>query len=119
MTRKFLSFAFAIFAACTSARAATPNAYLHCTGSSAAVESTEHTIVIFAKMADVDGLRYALGTSNGRYAILEKTVASELIGGPPTLFDIDRVTGAYTVSVGVGAHALQESGHCVKVRRRL
>jgi hypothetical protein len=101
----------------TSANAELPKVYLHCVGSSKMLETTKHAIAIFSKTADVDGSRYDLGASETRYAILEKTVA-EMLGGPPTLIDIDRLTGDYEISVGAGSNALQETGHCDKVHRQ-
>jgi hypothetical protein len=92
---------------------------LQCVGADASNHATEHTVVLYSKRASVDGLNYELGKDAGQYALVGHTVLSEVLHGPLTLIQINRVTGDYQISIGVGDVSLRESGHCDKVRAKL
>ena len=92
-------------------QAAPQGVYLRCT--SASQPSAEHMVVLYHKTAMFDGELFDLGSNRIHYALLAQTVISKITGGPPTLIDIDRLTGDYTISQGV---TQTERGHCAKVR---
>jgi hypothetical protein len=92
---------------------------LQCVGSDASNKPTQHMVVLYPKWATVDGMKYEFGKDAAEYALLGHDVLSDILNGPPLLMDINRVTGEYTMSVGVGDGSLRESGHCAKVHANL
>lgn len=121
MRAAFLAVLLALVATERPIAAETPNAYLHCTGLSNLYGRTAHTIVLYTKTADVDGLPYSLGTSSSLYAMLAPNPFAELLPNEAALvlIEINRVTGDYKISAGFSGGIHDEHGRCTKRKRRL